>query len=147
MSFIVVSYAVVNLLGIVALVAVGLPLLRLIRTDVVAGAGLTAAIGLYQFVIHLRNCYTSYFSCTNRILYVKAFLVSALLCVALGYVFLAVLGYGAWGLVAAQMASQLVFNAWHWMFKAHKEMSLGFAETLKLGFGEIRAMLPKIGKG
>lgn len=141
MSLIVVSYTILNVIGLLLVIVIGLPLLGLIRPEVVLGWDLMLGIGSYQFVIHLRNCYTSYFSCTNRIIYAWSFIGSSILCVLLAIVALDILSLGVWGLVGAQLVSQLVFNAWWWMAKAHREMRLSFAETISLGLDSCKKLL------
>ena len=95
------------------------------------------ALGAYHFVLNFRNCYTSYFSCTNRIPYVKAFLISSFTCILLAYISMGILNMGMWGIIAAQLISQLMYNAWAWMIKAHKEMKLTAGETVKMGYEEL----------
>lgn len=141
MSLIVFSYTVLDVLGTLAVVVIGLPILRIIRPESVAGTRIVLAIGLYQFVLKFRNCYTSYFSCTNRIPYMKAFIISALGCVALALAFMGWFGWGMWGLVAAQLISQCAYNAWYWTLEAHKEMELGLKETVRLGSEETRKII------
>lgn len=141
MSLIVFSYTTLDMLGLMAVVIVGLPILRIIRPESVAGTGVVIAIGLYQFILKFRNCYTSYFSCTNRIPYMKAFIVSSIGCVILTVTFMGWFNWGVWGLVAAQLISQCAYNAWHWMIEAHKEMELGFAETIRLGSEETKKII------
>lgn len=141
MSLIVFSYTVLDLLGLLAVVVIGLPILRIIRSESVAGTGVVLAIGLYQFVLKFRNCYTSYFSCTNRIPYMSAFIVSSVGCVVLAVPFMGWFGWGIWGLIAAQLISQCLYNAWHWTLKAHKEMQLGLSETINLGKEESKKII------
>lgn len=137
MSLIVVSYCTLNVIGLVLAVTVGLPLLRIIKPETVVSATVMLGIGIYQFILKFRNCYTSYFSCTNRVPYVKAFFVSALLCVVLSLVNMAKLNLGVWGLIIAQLTSQCIFNAWYWVRAAHREMELTARDTIKHGFEEI----------
>jgi len=136
MSLIVFSYTALDFIGMLTVVVIGLPILRIIRSESVAGAGVVLSIGLYQFILKFRNCYTSYFSCTNRIPYMKAFIISSVGCVILALLFMGRLGWGVWGLVAAQFISQCAYNAWHWTLEAHKEMGLGVVETIHLGSEE-----------
>lgn len=137
MSLIVVSYCTLNLIGLVLAVTLGLPLLRIIKPETVVSADIMIGIGIYQFLLKFRNCYTSYFSCTNRIPYVKAFFASALICVGLALLNMAKLNLGVWGLIIAQLISQCIFNVWYWMRAAHKEMELTARDTIKYGFEEI----------
>lgn len=136
MSLIVVSYVGLYVLGLAALATMGLPILRLIRPDTTPTVLVMLGVGLYQFMLKFRNCYTSYFSCTNRIPYVWAFLISAVAGVTLA-TFMLWCGYGIWGLIGAQIICQSVYNFWYWAVKAHQEMELSIRDTVKYGWDEI----------
>lgn len=136
MSLIVYSYVLIFIVGMVAVLTVGIPLLTIIKPESKVPMSLMCAIGLYQFVLKFRNCYTSYFSCTNRIPYMKAFIISSISCVILALAFMGWFHLGVWGLVAAQLISQCVYNVWNWTIKAHREMELGFTEMFRLGSKE-----------
>ena len=137
MSLIIVSYTVLYAIGMILATTIGLPLLRLVRRETVVGPAVLLGLGLYHFILNVRNIYASYFSCTNRIPYVKAFLLSSILCVVLSFAALEQLNWGIWGLIIAQIVSQCVYNIWAWTIKAHREMELSAKETLVLGFEEL----------
>lgn len=137
MSLIVVSYTILNLFGLIVVVIIGLPILRIVKSEVVVSTNVMLGIGIYQFMLKFRNCYTSYFSCTNRIPYVNSFLISSLICVLVSLFNLKVLRWEIWGLISAQILSQGVYNFWIWSYRAHKEMGLSFQNTIKYGFEEI----------
>ncbi len=137
MSLIVFSFASMDIIGILLATIIGLPILRLIRPETVVAPYVLLALGAYQFILNFRNCYTSYFSCTNRIPYVKAFLISSLTCIVLALISMGVLNMGMWGIIAAQLISQLLYNAWAWTIKAHREMNLTAKETILLGYEEL----------
>ena len=142
MSLILTSYIVLFVLGIIGAITLAMPLLKYIKPDVVLQLGLFTAICVYQFVLKLRNCYTSYFSCTNRIIYMRAFVASAVMSVVFSLLFLKYSTMGVWGIVLAQLLSQLVFNAWYWLILAHEELKVGFIELLKIGVVETRKKVP-----
>lgn len=141
MSLIVTSFVVLNTLGTLALTWIGLPLLRLVKPESIVTVPIMLGISAYQLMLKFRNCYTSYFSCTNRIPYIKSFVVSSILCVAFSLVTLGVFHWGIWGLILAQIASQAVFNIWYWPIKAHQEMRLPFPTMFRLGFQEMVGLL------
>ena len=141
MSLIIFSFVILNIVGLSAVVFIGLPLLNIIKPEIVLGCGEMFAIGLYQFMLKFRNCYTSYFSCTNRIIYVKSFLVSSIICVILAFVLMGTFGYGIWGLIISQIISQGIFNFWFWMFKAHSELNLSFIKTIKIGYSGLNNLV------
>ena len=140
MSLIVVSYVGLYAIGLVAVVTVGLPLIRLIKPESTPTIAVMLGVGLYQFVLKFRNCYTSYFSCTNRIPYVWAFIISSAAGVGLA-VLLLELGWGVWGLILSQLVSQMVYNGWYWTVKAHGEMELGFGDTVSYGWDELKKIV------
>ncbi len=137
MSVVTVTYVGLYALGTLAVTVVGIPILWIIKPESALSIPVFLGVALYQFLLKFRNCYTSYFACTNRIIYMKAFVVSAACCVLLELFWMGVLKQGAWGLIAAQVISQLAYNVWHWPLKAHKEMQLGLGEMFSIGVREI----------
>lgn len=140
MSLIVVSYMGLYVLGMAAVAMVGLPILRLLKPDTTPTVTVMLGVGFYQFMLKFRNCYTSYFSCTNRIPYVWAFLISAVVGVTMA-AFTLWRGFGIWGLIGAQIISQIVYNFWYWAVKAHREMELSVCDTVKYGWDEIKKIV------
>lgn len=140
MSLIVVSYVGLYIVGLTAIVTIGLPVIRLIKPDSTPTVTVMLGVGLYQFLLKFRNCYASYFSCTNRIPYMWSFILSSTSCVLLAALMLQ-MGAGVWGLIFAQIISQSAFNAWYWARKAHREMQLSPGEMARLGFGESKKVL------
>ena len=140
MALIVFSYVALFAMGLLAVIVVGLPVLRLIKPDTTPSAAIMLGVGLYQFVLKFRNCYTSYFSCTNRIPYVKAFILSSAAGVVLAVILLE-MGWGIWGLILAQIISQCVYNAWHWTLAAHREMELSLGDTVRYGWDESKKIV------
>lgn len=136
MSLIVVSFSILDIFGLILIIFIGLPILRLIRPESVVDPLIMLALGVYQFMLKFRNCYTSYFSCTNRIPYVRSFLISSVECVFLALVALGILQMGIWGIIFSQIFSQGVYNAWVWTFRAHKELGLSMKETVYSGCKE-----------
>lgn len=145
MSLIVVSFLLLYTVGMLALVFIGLPMLRLVKPGTTPGVAVMLGVGFYQFMLMFRNCYTSYFSCSNRVPYAKAFLFSSVLCVALAVGMLS-FGWGIWGLICAQIISQGCYNFWVWPLKAHREMRLGIQQTWEYGREELLKILHRGGE-
>ena len=133
MSIIVMSFIYIFILGTAAFSILGIPLLRLVKSSAVVSVPVLLGLSVYQFILKFRNCYTSYFSCTNRILYMNGFIVSAVLCVLLSFIAIGVMDLGVWGLIGAQIISQAVYNMWKWPMLAHKEMQLKVTEMVSEG--------------
>ena len=137
MSIIVVSLILLFIIGVIGFVAIFLPLLRFVKPEAVVSVPILLGLCAYHLILQFRNCYTSYFSCSNRILYMKAFIISAVLCIVLSIVFAGYLHWGVWGLIGAQIASQLVYNVWHWPIMAHREMQLSVLQMARSGSRQI----------
>lgn len=144
MSMIVISFVYLFFLGTVSFCIVGIPLLKLIKPSAVVSIPVLLGLCLYQFILKYRNCYTSYFSCTNRVIYVGGFTVSAILCVGLSFVAIGPLNMGIWGLIIAQIISQVFYNLWKWPSLGHKELELSIKDMICIGNQETAALLRKL---
>lgn len=141
MSLIVVSFGYLFVIGTAGFFVVGVPFLKLIKPSAVVSIPILLGLCAYQFLLKFRNCYTSYFSCTNRILYLNGFITSAVLCVVLSFVAIGPLKLGVRGLIIAQIVSQAVYNVWRWPVLAHKELGLSFMNMAKIGTIEMGKLL------
>lgn len=137
MSVIVMSFIYLMLIGTTMFVMFGIPVLRIIKPASVVSIPVLLGLCVYQFILKFRNCYTSYFSCTNRIIYMNGFVVSAIFCVVLSVVADGCLKLGMWGLISAQILSQIIYNVWKWPVKAHKELEISFKELVRTGTKEL----------
>ncbi len=144
MSLIVVSFILIYIVGTIAVVTVGLPILKFIKPNIALTSYILLGTGVYQFILKFRNCYTSYFSCTNRIPYVKPFIIASINCVVLSLILLKKSSLGIWGLILAQIFSQTFFNFWYWPLKAHKEMNLSLREMFFRGVCSLKELFINI---
>lgn len=143
MSVIVTVYIGTFAVGLAGILAVVLPFLRWFKPSSAVPVPVFLGLSLYQFMLKFRNCYTSYFSCTNRLPYVKSFVISAALCVLLSFLLMGPLKLGVFGLIAAQVVSQAVYNVWYWPYKVHTELELSFFGLFRIGMKEIRSKLTR----
>lgn len=146
MSMIVVSFIYLYLVGTICFSIVGIPLLKIIKPTAIISMPVLIGLYIYQFMLKFRNCYTSYFSCTNRIIYVKGFVTSAITCVVLSFVMIGPLHLGVWGLILAQIISQGIYNFWYWTLKTHEELKISFLYMFKVGTYESVKMVKNICK-
>lgn len=141
LSFNVVSFISLFVVGISLLVLVGIPIIRVIKPTYIVSIPVILAMGFYQFLLHFRNCYTTFLSTTNRVIYYKAFIVSAIICIVLEFTFTGYFAFGIWGLIWAQVFSQLMYNSWKWPRLVHQELSLSPRTMIKLSFSELKLLL------
>lgn len=138
MSVIVCVYIISFILGTVLLIFIGVPIMKIIRSDSVVSIPVLLGICTSLFITNYRTIYTSYFSCTNRIIYMKAFIVSSIICVVLSFILMGYLHLNLWGLIISQILSQIMFNAWFWPMKANKEMGLKSLDIFRIFFRTIK---------
>lgn len=143
MALIIYVYIIIFIIGLLMIIGIGLPILKVIKPGTVITVPVLLGICIAQFILQFKNCYTSYFSCTNRLPYVKSFLISAFLCIVLAYIFMGCLGLKIWGLILAQGMSQLVFNAWYWPKQVHKELEYSIRDIFVIGNKELKNILFK----
>jgi O-antigen/teichoic acid export membrane protein len=141
MAIIVTSYIYLFVIGVAGAVLVGVPFLRFIKPDIKISIPIVLGMSLFQFMLKLRNCYTSYFSCTNRINYMKAFVISSILTILFAIILLDRYKLGMWGMIIAQILSQALFNSWYWQWLAHKELEFSFPEMMSMGNTDIKNMI------
>ncbi|MCM1541810.1 MAG: hypothetical protein NC121_11165 [Blautia sp.] len=133
MAMIVMSFIYLYITGTIVFMAVGMPVLRIIKPTAVVSIPVLTGLCIYQMILKYRNCYTTYFSCTNRIIYMNGFIVSALLCVILSLFMTGGLEFGVWGLILAQIISQAVYNMWHWSLAVHEELGVSVKDMIRTG--------------
>lgn len=140
-SMCVLVYCCVFVFGMLALFMIGIPLLKLIKPDMPIDKSVLTGIGFTQFIIVLRNCYASYLSTTNRIAYWKGFIISGCVTIIGSIVLLYFFHLGVWGIIFATLISELVYNAWYWPLKVHRELQLGFGSMFYIGYRKFRDMI------
>lgn len=133
MSLIVMSFLYLFGIGTILFIVVGIPLLQIIKPEVVVSVPILLGLCVYQAILKYRNCFTSYFSCTNRIVYLNSFVVSAVVCVVLSFIMIGIFDMGIWGLIISQIISQAMYNMWHWPNLVHKELNMRCKEVVYVG--------------
>lgn len=141
MSMIVVSFIYLFLGGTVGFCIVGVPILKFIKPSAIVSMPVLLGLCLYQFILKYRNCFTSYFSCTNRIIYMRGFIVSAFVCMGFSFIAMGYLKMGVWGLIIAQIISQAFYNLWKWPLLGYKELELSVKDMFYIGNREIIKLL------
>ncbi len=134
LSLVLTSCTTISLAGGVILITVGEKILQLVKPTIVLDSFLLCGVLIYQYLIRIRNCYTTYLSSTNRVIYAKSFLIAGLLTVFLIFIFLEFGRMGIWGVILGQVLAQLVFNFWYWPIMVHKELKLRITEVPKRSF-------------
>lgn len=127
------AFCFVFIVGMIGLILVGIPFVRLFRNSIHISVIMVLSIGISQFLIVLRNCYASFLSTTNRVDYWLSFIISGVSAIVLSVVLLKSFGSNIYYIILASIICELSYNAWHWARQVHTELSMGFIEMFKIG--------------
>lgn len=141
MSLAMTVYCILFWIGVAVLIVIGIPMLRLIKTDIVFNIPLLIAIAVYEFLFKHHSYYASYISNTNNVPYVKPYILSSLLAIAFATLLASYTSIGVWSLIYAQAIVQGAYNNWVWPYKVMKTLKTNPVQMFKIGLGEIDEIL------
>jgi len=140
-SLIIVTYVSIFFVGMLGISVFGPIVVQIMKPEYNLSYILLLVVGSYQFILKYRNCYVTYFSSTNRVIYYKAYLISSIFGVVLSYIYVRYFNVDLAGMVMMQIISQLIYNAWYWSLKANKEMGINTIKIFKIGLYEIQNLI------
>ena len=136
-------YQITFILGILAVIILGLPLLSIFKPDTVFDVPILLAMSFYIFLLKHHSYYASYISNTNNVPYLKSFLISSILGVLLVIFLLKFSDLGIWSLIVGQTVVQLAYNNWFWPIKVTKSLNTNVLKMFPIGLRGIRNILIK----
>ena len=137
LSLALVTYYVIYILGIAALVVVGVPLLKIIKSDTEIRMDVLIVYSIYMFLYKNHILFASYIAGTNRVPYVKAFLVSGVIMTFFLIVLLETTSMGMWALIVSPLLTELCYDNWKWPKFVLDEMELSLKEFVVNGIKNI----------
>jgi len=140
-SFCIVGMAGVYWLGIIGLETVGIPLLAWMKPEAALDRYVIGGYGVYQFLLSIRDCYGRYLSCTNRVIYWKAYLLSGLGGVLVYSLALYLMDCGIWGIIVISILAEAIYNVWKWPRMVNRELGLSWKAVLILGAKRLRRVI------
>lgn len=127
------AYWMLCAFGAAGIILVIFPLLPIVKPGVEVSVPFFLFLTLYLSLLNHHSIFCNFIIGMNEIPYMKAYLFSAVLGVIASAVLCGVFHLGAWGLVAGQAASQLIYNNWKWPQYVMKKLGFGYFEALKIG--------------
>lgn len=137
MSIAMTTFIILFWLGVIMLIVVGIPIIRVVKPDVMMSTTTILAVSVYEFLSKHHSYYASYISNTNRVPYVKSYVISSVLGIILSIVFVTVFDFGLWGLIMGQAFAQALYNNWKWPSVVMNELEISFSEVIKIGVKNI----------
>jgi len=127
--------------GVLSVVLLVFPLLRLVRPDVIFDLPIFFGLAIYIFLWKNQSLFAAYIGNTNRVPYMKAFFLSSILGVIVSIIFVYYLNFGLWGIILGPGVVQLGYNNWKWMFFVLNEIQVSFFQFFVLGSQELKNIL------
>lgn len=141
MGLVVTSTLVISVVLTGAVVLIAPPFIRFVKPDYEVSASLLLALCVYQSVLKVRDCYATYFSCSNRVPYVWSYCITSVAGVALSVLVLSRTGGNVYGFVLAQAVPQMVWNIWIWPYRAHREMGITITQLVRVGASDLNGKI------
>lgn len=129
----IVAYWVLFALGTLGVCAVIMPLLPLFKPGVRVDYLLFLAMALYLALLNQHSIFCNYIISMNEIPYMLGYILAAFGGIVFVWLFAGVLGWGAWGIVAGQALSQIVYNNWKWPQYLCRKIGTTYPALLKQG--------------
>lgn len=140
-SFSLMVYILLYIVGTAGIIVFIVPILKYIKPEMKFELVILLLISLYQAILKYRDCYACYLAGTNRLIYYKSFLVSAILCLVMAVALLDKFHLGIIGLALAQILSQIVYNIWYWPRLVDRELQLNFRNKVSYFINNLKELL------
>lgn len=127
-------YKVVFLLGTLALLTLGIPLIKLLRPGMNIGGVFCTLLCLFYYLFNQKDLFASMISSFNEIPYWPAYVFSSVCSLGLSFVFVGQFHLGIMGLVLAQLIVNAIYNFWKWPLYLMKKINLHYYEIYTIGF-------------
>ena len=127
------AYWVVSIAATVAVALVISPLMPLVKPGVSFDVPLFLLMCLYASLLNQHSLFCNFVVSMNEIPYMPAYVISSVASVLLQALATGWLGLGVYGMVAAQMAAQLVYNNWYWPRYVLRRLGMGYGACLAGG--------------
>ena len=119
-------------IGLAAFVAVGIPLLQLIKESFVIEPAVFALLALHLFLVDRHRLWACLIATTNQLPYTRAFILSGLAGTCAAWIALRA-GWGIYGLILPPFLIQSLYNNWYWPLYYQRLLHMNEATLLAKG--------------
>ena len=146
MSIVMVTYTTLFWVGFLGLIIVGMPVLKILKPDVLFDVNVLAGLAVYKFLFRRHSLYASFISNTNQVPYYKSYLLFGIVGVFLSVAIIIKLQLGVWGLIIGQFLAQLMYNFWKWPLVVYSILEINWLEFVKMGIESIHLTIRRYKK-
>lgn len=130
-------YSSLFLIGSILICTFGIYLLEIFKPNSHINKSYLIIMCLYIFLLQHHQLNASYISNTNRLPYVKAFIISSLITVLFEFILLKYTNLNEWSLLLGPLLVQLSYNNWKWPSVVMTELNTNIIEMVKYGLQNI----------
>lgn len=134
-------YYIVYIIGAVLLCTIGIPVLAVIKSDTTLDMRILVTLLFYMFLYKNHILCASYIAGTNRIIYMKAFIISGSLMLIFSILLLKYTPLGIWALILPSFAVEACYDNWKWPRFVMRELNLSVADIIHRGLSGIKEQL------
>lgn len=114
------------LVGVAGVIFIAFPLLRLVKPESIPSAALFLLMAAYIVLLQHHTVFCNFILATNKIPFLRSFIVSSLAGVMLSVLLVGWAGMGIEGLILGQATAQAVYNNWKWPHVVARELSTSY---------------------
>ena len=140
-------YKVVCLLGYFAFVIIAIPLLGLVKPEMNISFWMITLMFIFYYLYYQHNLFISIIASSNRIPAYSACAITALISFLLSILFVWHLHLGIYGLITAQLISNLAYNNWKWPLFVFSENDISYMSVYTVGSQMIHRLVTLIKEG
>ena len=144
MSLAMITYSFLFWAGTLALITVGIPILKWVKPENTYDIAVIMGIAVYNFFYKRQSYYASFISNTNHVPYMRAYIFSSIAGVVISVIMVRYMKMGVWGLIIGQFLPQLVYNIWKWPREVYKMLETNWTKMVTAGLDYLKE---KIGRG
>lgn len=127
------SYFIISLLVFL----IGIPILRIIRPSYIINKKFLFLMLVNYFFTQYHSLNASFISNTNKIPYLKSYLISSVSIILILILLLNCSSYGLWAIPITQFIIQSCYNNWKWPRESLKMLDISFKRALNYGVKHI----------
>ena len=129
----VVAYWILYSIATIGVLVFVIPLMPLIKPESEIDAIFFITMNIYMGMWNQHSLFCNYIVSMNEIPYMRSFLFASVLGVLLSCLFCGPMQLGAWGIIAGQGISQLLYNNWYWPIYLCRKIGMTYRSCLKDG--------------
>lgn len=130
-------YKAVFIVLTLAFIIAGIPVLKVIRPAMVMNIRLVIMAAVFYYFYQQHCLYCSMIAAGNKLPYYKSYLITAFFTILCSVTAAKYFKLGIWGMLGAQIITNMAYNNWKWPWYMLNELSLSYKDVWVAGFHSV----------